>query len=155
MIYCVKTPKSEDFLEICSQLEETVVKDNLRQNGGTLNFSNLTYHSDILIVGFEGNTPVAFNSLIIHGSSLYVYQIAVKKEYQEKGIGKYLIDRAKQLASTLNLDVTAHVKKYNIASQKMFESCGFFRSAENSDDEDYFYRYKTLVDKINKERGLK
>lgn len=56
---------------------------------------------------------------------MYIYQIAVKKEYQGKGIGKTIMSEAIRIARKLNMDVSRHVKDYNIASKRMFESLGF------------------------------
>ena len=126
------------------------------ENGGTLNYSNLTYESDLLILCLHEQKPIAFCSLVILDTAgIYVYQIAVKKEYQKRGIGKQMIEISRGLASNLGVSVSAHVKEYNISSQKMFEKSGFIKSDEYSDEDEFFYEYKQIIkDDVEKEKGL-
>lgn len=145
---------SEEFMEMCAQCELEIIPQNLKKNGGTLNYSNLTYESDFLILCVNSQKPIAFCSLVIlDNADIYVYQIAVKKEYQKRGIGKKMIEISQRLASNLGVNVSAHVKEYNISSQRMFESCGFIKNDEYSDEDEFFYEYKQIT-KDNIEKGL-
>ena len=116
------------------------IVENLRVSGGTLNYRNLTYASELLTLCTNCGSPIGFCSLVGSSKSgLYVYQIAVKKEYQGKGIGTELVGRAKQLAHTLGVDLSAHVRDYNINSQRTFEKCGFIKSDVRSTNDNYYY----------------
>lgn len=134
-----------DFGSICNYCEENITLENHVQNGGTLNYINLTYYSDILLVALSNNVPIAYNSLVVtKDKTLYVYQIAVKKEYQRLGIGTELMKNAINIAQGLNMDLSAHVREYNIASKGMFESLGFKKIDSNStlDNNYYFLKQK-------------
>lgn len=156
MKFIVVNRSSEDFTTLCDRCEKDIVPENLRKNGGTLNYKNLTYESDFLILCLDETKPVAFCSLVILDTvGLYVYQIAVKKEYQKKGIGSEMIGMTKQLASNLGINVSAHVMAYNKNSQQTFEKCGFIKNEEYSVEDEYYYQYHVLVKDIDKhEKGL-
>lgn len=124
-VYLTLTRKSEEFKKICDYLDKKIVDENLYRNGGTLNYSGLVYESDILIVCFKDNVPVGFNSVIELPEGYYIYQIAVSKEEKKKGIGKQLMQMIMDRAAANNKDIAAHVRDYNTASQKLFESLGF------------------------------
>ena len=58
---------------------------------GTLNYSNLTYYSDILLVAYKEDVPVAFNSLVFHKKDLlYCNQYVVKKNSKIRVLEKEL-----------------------------------------------------------------
>lgn len=119
-------PKSSHiFNRICEYCDRTIVDENLIINGGTLNYSGIIYDSDIMIVCFDKTTPVAFNSIVELDDSIYIYQIAVKKSFKNKGIGTYLMQKAISIAKNKNKAVTAHVRDYNDASNHLFQKLGF------------------------------
>ena len=151
------TRATNDFEDICIQCEDGIVQENLRKNGGTLNLCNLTYGSDFLILCLEDNVPIGFCSLVLLDTvGLYVYQIAVKKEYQKKGIGSNLIKVTKELAFNLGINISAHVKAYNTNSQKMFLRSDFIKNDDYSNTDEYFYEYKVLIkNNVEEEKGLK
>lgn len=141
MIYKIISSSDEEFQKSCQFCEENIVLENLKNNGGTLNFTSLTYGSDYLVVAIDGEI-VGFNALIFEPTvGFYVNQIAVKNNYKQKGIGSTLIGMGMTLASNISLPICAHVRDYNIASQKMFEKCGFIKEERYSDRENYFYIY--------------
>lgn len=127
------------FYKLCNYIEEHINRENLFKNGGTLNYSNLTYESDILLIAFDNGIPVGYNSIVRYEDGLYIYQIAVKKEYQNKGIGTLMLRRAVEIADEENTFVTAHVMNYNFASQKMFLNLGFKKVSEDSKTGNGFY----------------
>lgn len=132
--------KMDEFISLCSYLEANIVDENHSKNGGTLNYSNLTYYSDILLVAYKEDIPVAFNSLVFHKKDLlYCNQYVVKKEFQNKGIGKRIMESAMKIVDELNVDFSAHVKDYNIASQKVFTSLGFKKVGYLSEVDNYYY----------------
>lgn len=142
------------FQKICEVCEREIVQENLRKNGGTLNFSGLTHDSQILILGSDNELPIAFCSLVVSDIvGMYVYQIAVKKEHQRKGIGKEMINITKDLAHSLNLNVSAHVRTYNENSINLFEKSGFVKDDKNSNDDEIYYWYNGYIKKHNTEKS--
>lgn len=142
MEYRVINQKDDDFESICTCCENDIVLENLVSNGGTLQFRHLTYQADCIIVAEEGTTIIGFNSLNIdYDIGFYVNQIAVRKEYQQKGIGTTLISMGQELANKASLPVYAHVREYNIGSQKAFEKCGFEKDDTYRTEESFFYAY--------------
>ena len=133
--------EKDNFMKCCEICEDSITLPNLVCNGGTLNFSGLVYDSDILMLAYDGDSIVGFNSLVFYRNSIYVYQIAVMPDYKQKGIGSSMLNVTKTLADQLVLPITANVRDYNIASQKSFEKCGFRKDLENSLDNDYFYYF--------------
>lgn len=127
------------FFEVCDFVEENINRENLSENGGTLNYSNLTYNSDILFIAFDKGIPVGYNSIVRYEDGLYIYQIAVKKEYQNKGIGTSMLRKAVEIADEENSFLTAHVMNYNSASQKMFLNLGFKKISEDPKTGNGFY----------------
>ena len=119
---------TEEFYKTCNYIEQNITFENLRENGGTLNYSGLTYNSNILLIALENDAPVGYNSVIASPDSYYIYQIAVKKSFQRKGIGTKMMEKAIEMADSKNLFVTAHVRDYNIASQRMFLKLGFIKA---------------------------
>ena len=130
---------TEYFYQVCNYIEENINRENLFKNGGTLNYSNLTYDSDILLVVFDNEIPVGYNSIVKYKGGLYIYQIAVKKKYQNKGIGTLMLRKTIKIAEEENTFVTAHVMNYNVASQKMFLNLGFKKIDEDKNTGNGFY----------------
>ena len=91
-------PKTSIFNHVCDYVEQNINRENLSINGGTLNYSNLTYESDILLVALDNGVPVGYNSIVTYEDGLYIYQIAVKKEYQNKGVGTLMLKKAIEIA---------------------------------------------------------
>lgn len=150
MKFIVINRATDEFMERCAQCESEIVPENLRKNGGTLNYHNLTYESDFLILCMQGDEPIGFCSLVmLDKQGLYVYQIAVKKEYQRMGIGAEMVGMTKQLASDLGINASAHVMAYNIGSQRTFEKCGFIKNIEYSSADEYYYQYRVLVNELD------
>ena len=133
-------PYDRNFRKTCKYLEKVIVKENLSTNGGTLNYSNLTYQSDLLLLASIDNKVIGFVSLIDDEDAYYVYQIAIKKEYQQKGIGSELIKKTLEIAKDNSKDVTANVMDYNTKSKKMFDKLGFVMLGYSSVGNG-FYRY--------------
>jgi len=127
------------FNRMCDHVEEHINRENLSINGGTLNYRDLTYNSDILLIAFDNDIPVGYNSIVRYGGGLYIYQIAVKKEYQHKNIGTLMLRKAIEIADEQGTFVTAHVMNYNTASQKMFLKLGFKKVDENKETGNGFY----------------
>lgn len=135
---------SKDFFPICQELEQTITCENLRENGGTLRFSGLIYRSDELLVAYKNGEPVGYNSLVRANKSLYIYQIAVKRSHQHKGVGRAMMKMAIDIAKTENLNVTAHVMEYNEASKGMFRSLGFKKLDEEKGNGLYMLKQRKL-----------
>ena len=141
------------FYQVCDYIEEYITKENLFINGGTLNYNSLTYDSDILLVVFDNKIPIGYNSIVRYDDGLYIYQIAVKKKYQNKGIGTLMLKKAIEIADEENTFVTEHVMNYNIASQKMFLNLGFKKVSEDSKTGNGFYILNQK--EINRKRQVK
>lgn len=116
---------SHIFNRICDYCDKKIVKENLSENGGTLNYSGIIFDSDILIVCLDKTTPVAFNSIVELNDCLYIYQIAVKNTHKKQGIGETLMQKAITIAESKKKPVTAHVRDYNTASNHLFQKLGF------------------------------
>ncbi len=132
----------ENFFDVCDVLEKTITRDNLRDKGGTLNYSHLTYHTDFIILAFDGKKIVGYNAITIEDQGLYVYQIAVKKGYHNQRVGSQMLEVLIETAKKMNLDVLAHVRDYNTASQQLFLTHGFIKDEEESTPENGFYVLK-------------
>ena len=131
--------RTDQFYKICDYVEKNINRQNLSENCGTLNYSNLTYDSDILLIAFDNDIPVGYNSIVKYKGGLYVYQIAVKKEYQHKGIGTEMLRKAVEIADEQETFMTANIMDYNTASQKMFSRLGFKKIGENTATGNGFY----------------
>ena len=127
------------FYKMCDYVEKYINRENLSINGGTLNYSDLTYDSDIFLIAFDNDIPVGYNSIVRYKGGLYIYQIAVKKEYQHKNIGTLMLRKAIEIADEQETFVTAHVMNYNAASQKMFLKLGFKKISEDKKTGNGFY----------------
>ena len=128
------------FKNICRIIEKNIVEENLAINGGTLNYSHLTFDSELLLLAMDGEEIIGFNSLVTFDNTYYVWQIAVKKELQGKGIGTELMKKAMEIALEKDMDVTANVMDYNEKSKKMFLNLGFIKEGYSSKNNG-FYRY--------------
>ena len=133
-------PDNDSFDNICSYVEDKINKENLYENGGTLNYSGLTFHSDVLFIAAIDKIPIGYVSIVTNGDSYYVFQIAIKKEYQQKGIGTALMNQVIDMADSDGMEVTANVMDYNTNSKKMFTSLGFEKIGYSSKG-DGFYRF--------------
>jgi GNAT superfamily N-acetyltransferase len=123
--YITISRKSPSFKTICTYCDRKIVEENLSINGGTLNHSGIIHDSDCLIVCFDKTTPIGFNSLKELDECLYVYQIAIKKEHKQQGIGTHLMDIAISIAKKKEKPITAHVRDYNTSSNHLFQKLGF------------------------------
>ena len=132
----------ETFIPTCDYLEANITSENLRENGGTLNFSNLTYESDILLVAFDKENPIGYNSVVKIRNGYYIYQIAVKKEYQHKGAGKMMMKQVMDMAAKEKVDVVAHAMNYNEASKGMLIGLGFKKVDEDKETGNGLYILK-------------
>ena len=130
------------FYMTCMQLEAEIVKENLAGNGGTLNYSHLTINSEDLFLAMVGDKVVGFASMVYYDDSYYVYQIAVKKEFQQQGIGMQLMEAVIAHAKEIGKDVTANVRDYNENSKKMFMRLGFTRLSEEGASNGYYRLYQ-------------
>ena len=136
---------NKDFVNICRVLEKDIVEENLSINGGTLNYTRLTYDSNPLLIAISGEEIIGFNSLVPMRDTYYVWQIAVKKKYQGRGIGTELMKKAIEFAKEKDCDVTANVMYYNIKSQRMFLGLGFDQVSGGNNG---FYRYYQKAKKM-------
>ena len=124
-------PQKESIKEICEYLDQNITAENLRTNGGTLNYTGLVNYSSLLLIAYDNGEPVGFNSLGIIDGVCYILQIAVKRSYHHKGIGTMLMNRAITIAEEKKCSITAHVRDYNIASRGMFTKLGFEKIGES------------------------
>ena len=123
--YMTISSKSPIFNRVCEYCDKKIVEENLRSNGGTLNYSGIIHDSDFLILCLDGPTPIGFNSIVELDDSLYIYQIAVQKSNKQQGVGTELMNIAIGIGSRKNKSITAHVRDYNIASNRLFQKLGF------------------------------
>ena len=76
----------------------------------------------------EENEPIGFVGEVDDD-----IRVAVIREYQKRGVGKFMINELMKLRP----DSYAKMKHDNIASKKLFESCGF--TYVKADDKFYYY----------------
>ena len=83
--YITISNQSPVFSKICQYCDKKIVEENLKKNGCTLNYSDIVFNSDYLILCLEGITPIGFNSIIELEDSLYINQITVhnNKKHQK------------------------------------------------------------------------
>ena len=117
--------KSENFGRLCKSLDNNIVKENLRENGGTLNYMGIVNNASYIILAALDNEIIGFNAVVEFYRELYISQIAVKKKYQQKGVGLQMMRKAIEIAKTSGKAVTADVRDYNEFSKKMFATLGF------------------------------
>lgn len=123
--YITISNQSPVFSKICQYCDKKIVEENLKKNGGTLNYSGIIFDSDYLILCLEGIAPIGFNSIIELEDSLYINQIAVQNNKKHQGIGTELMKIAIKNGDDKNKSISAHVRDYNIASNSMFQKLGF------------------------------
>lgn len=87
---------------------------------------------DILITAWVGDEPIALSrSLSDNAFCCYLSDLAVKKEYQKKGIGKKLIDMTHEIAtkdaSLILLAAPAAIDYYPKIGMKKNDACFIFK----------------------------
>ena len=83
-----------------------------------------------VFIYYEENIPVAYLGLLyvsnLHYDGMWVDLIAVRKKFQNRGIGKILLKYAEEKAKESSLEVlTGLVKSDNISSLSMFKNSDF------------------------------
>ena len=131
-------PGSRYFKSVCRILERRIVKENLVSNGGTLNYDNVTYESDHLLIALTGKKIIGYASILDGEDAYYIYQIAVGKEYQGQGVGSALVERVKAIAASENKNVTANIRDYNVNSRKMFTRLGFVQTGVTAEGDGFY-----------------
>lgn len=137
--------KQAEFESVCDKIEEYIVKENLARYGGTLRYSCLTYDADYLFLALVDNVPVGYCAVVKDYDSYYIYQIGVKKEFQQKGIGRAMMQQVMALAARDNMDIKAHVREYNENSKKMFIGLGFEKTGVEGDNGAYRYHQESVA----------
>lgn len=140
MEYTLITNNASNFIKVCTECEADVVRPNLRINGGTLNYSGLTYDSDFLILCTLDKKIIGFISIIKDDNMYYIYQIAVINDFKRKGIATELINHIKELDN--DATIVAHARSYNEASKNMLLKNGFVYVDELSTKDNYGYMFK-------------
>ncbi len=98
--------------------------------GGMLQYKNAVEDSDFIIAAKNIDNKIigyiCLKKYDILENSLYVEQIAVKKDYQDLGIGKHLLQEAIKFAENSDYDeLVANCKKINKASISLFTKLNF------------------------------
>lgn len=120
-----------NYYQVCEILDNNIVEENLKLNGGTLNYKGIVYQSHFIILATLGDEIIGFNAVLDNGFSYYIAQIAVKKKYQQQGVGLLMMGKVIDMAEESNKHVSAHVMDYNEYSKKMFNTLGFNKLGEN------------------------
>ena len=127
---------NKDFNKYCKLLRETIIEENLAENGGTLKSPKVIWNCTELLLAIELDTIIGFIATKIKDNKIFISQIAVKKSHQQQGIGKKLVNNL--MEKYRNQDITCNVRKFNTSSQKMFESLRFIKERETKTS--YWYR---------------
>ena len=141
----VTTPEDKDIVKKC----EKIAFENNVENGGTLRFLGLVGYADYImyctcddkVVGFA-----ALNENFAYKNDIYILQIAVKKEFQNQGVGtelfEYLFHHSKQYRC-----ITSNVKKGNESSLKLHKKFGFILMNLDGEHFDLIARPKKIFNK--------
>ncbi len=77
-------------------------------------------------VALLDSNPVGYIGLYIYDDDLNIIQIAVEKEFQNRGIGGVLLERAKKFAKELNKkSLSLEVDEKNEIAQNFYKKNGF------------------------------
>jgi len=143
MNYSIVTKDNENFKMFCDYCAANLVAENLKENGGTLLQPNGVYQSDTLILALDNEEIVGFIGLVAEtGNSVYINQVVVKCSWRNKGVGKTLINKTIRLAVNKGLDITCHIRSYNLIAQNVFTSLGFEIDENKSRPWNSFYIWK-------------
>lgn len=146
--------KNKKIVDEC----EEIALENHVSNGGTLRYTNLVKHaSDYVLYCTYNNRVIGFLALkedFLLKNDIYLMQIAVKKQFQNMGIGTALIKYIKSHSKQYKY-ITSNVRKDNVASQKLHEKNNFKISNETTDEYIYCLRVKKIFNKkFNIEKEL-
>ncbi len=98
------------------------------RNGGILQYEDAAEESDVIITAEISGKIAGYICLRSYDvlDGIYFEQIAVKKEYRRRGIGKELVRRALEYAKDHGFSkVYANCKKINNASKALLQKTGF------------------------------
>ena len=113
---------------IVNECEEIATCHNIK-NGGTLHFSGLVGDSDVIICAKHNNKVIGYVCLKYYDclpNGIYIEQIAVSKEYMQKGVGTKLLNNAKHYSAQKGVkSMYANCRISNISSNKLFKLCLF------------------------------
>lgn len=150
--YGIVRSNDQNFLDVCDYIKENIVNENLFENGGMLQNSDIIYKALFLIVAYKDGEIIAFNSIRQKNEEeLYISQVVVKEKYRKLGIGSNLVKMAIQIAKNNNKNVRAHAREYNEPSIEMFRSLGFEQSDKLTKRGSYTFKLKLFeLDEENK-----
>ena len=117
-------------------------------NGGTLQFTQIVKYAHYLVCALDEDKVVGYVGLVENGivdGDLYIYQIAVDKEYAHQGIGTQLLDYALHHSKKYKL-ITSHVLAYNEYSKQLHEKLGFVVLKSNQYQYSYLRMTQDIVD---------
>jgi ribosomal protein S18 acetylase RimI-like enzyme len=107
------------------QLNEKTVGDLFKQmDSQPQTYKNYVAEQDGDIVGFM--SVILYTTVFHKGGLLLINELVVKRGYREQGIGKKLINKAKETAAAHHLDeIEVGTKKENMGAREFYKKCGF------------------------------
>lgn len=122
----IRKTNSENF--VVARECEVIATENLIENGGELQFSKTVYECDEICYLVLNENIIGYVA-IKYGYRLkddaYIMQVAIKKEYQQKGYGTKLYNHIKENIKGVNF-LTCDIKEKNTNSIKFHLKNGFY-----------------------------
>lgn len=123
--YKLITDKDVSLIKQCKKIALSLHTSR----GGILQYENAVNDSDFIFIARKEDEIIGYICLKkydVFENSLYIEQIAVKKEYQDLGVGRHLLLESLKFASDKDYDeIIANCKKINRASFNLFKTLGF------------------------------
>jgi len=106
---------------------------------------------DRILIALIGKKPVGLIDCEKKDCDLYIHNIQAKKEFQRRGVGRFLMDKAFSLARKLDCKkITLKVLKKNSEAVNFYKKIGFSFSSKADDKNIYLVKEFGLGRVVNK-----
>ena len=129
-------------LKYLEELHELSCSNNdvLKPNTKMLYFIIGNYFSNISYIALDGAKMVGFLVAFQQEDKVWMHQIAVDKNYRNKGIASKLINRLEDNLSNITIEFS--VKEDNLNAIRLYESIGYSKLQYNSQIDQIIYSKK-------------
>jgi ribosomal protein S18 acetylase RimI-like enzyme len=130
--------KKEDYPDVSQILKEADLFDSIWDSEENLS-GMIAKDPETILVATEDDNVVGNVFLMYYGPKLqYLFRLAVKKEFRQKGIATRLIEEAMKMAVKRKAnEVGMYVDASNLNLQSFYKKRGFKKSKSS-----YFYMWK-------------